>query len=81
MKKIILDNLPTIWIVAIFLLGMTLTFNHANANPVYNWVIEQKDKTVEYQKESWKQSKLQFFRTKQSLLDLFNKEENNESQD
>jgi len=52
----------------------------AKAN-VMTWVIEQKDKTVEYQKESWKQSKLQFFRTKQQLLDLFDNEESNESQD
>ena len=32
MKKYILDNLPTIWVVAVFVLGMALAANHANAN-------------------------------------------------
>ena len=31
MKKYILDNLPTIWVVAVFVLGMALVANHANA--------------------------------------------------
>ena len=32
MKKYILDNLPTIWVVAVFVLGMAMVANHANAN-------------------------------------------------
>ena len=32
MKKYILDNLPTIWVIAVFVLGMALAANHANAN-------------------------------------------------
>ena len=32
MKKYILDNLPAIWVVAVFVLGMALAANHANAN-------------------------------------------------
>ena len=32
MKKYILDNLPTIWVVAVFVLGMALAANHANAD-------------------------------------------------
>ena len=66
--------------VSIVALAFMLITGVAKAN-VMTWVIEQKDKTVEYQKESWKQSKLQFFRTKQQLLDLFDNEESNESQD
>ena len=31
MKKYILDNLPTIWVIAVFVLGMALAANHANA--------------------------------------------------
>jgi len=31
-KKYILDNLPTIWVVAVFVLGMAMVANHANAN-------------------------------------------------
>jgi hypothetical protein len=31
-KKYILDNLPAIWVVAVFVLGMALAANHANAN-------------------------------------------------
>ena len=73
-------KIKEILMVSIVALAFMLITGVAKAN-VMTWVIEQKDKTVEYQKESWKQSKLQFFRTKQSLLDLFNKEESNESQD
>ena len=32
MKKYILDNLPTIWVIAVFVLGMALAANHANAD-------------------------------------------------
>ena len=31
MKKWILDNLPGIWVVAVFVIGMALVANHANA--------------------------------------------------
>ncbi len=32
MKKHILDNLPTIWVIAVFVLGIALASNHANAD-------------------------------------------------
>ena len=32
MKKYILDNLPTIWVIAVFVLGIALASNHANAD-------------------------------------------------
>ena len=31
MKKWMLDNLPGIWVVAVFVIGMALVANHANA--------------------------------------------------
>ena len=31
MKKWVLDNLPTIWVVIVFVLGMALAANHASA--------------------------------------------------
>ena len=73
-------KIKEIIMVSIVALAFMLITGVAKAN-VMTWVIEQKDKTVEYQKESWKQSKLQFFRTKQQLLDLFDKEESNVTQD
>jgi len=73
-------KIKEILMVSIVALAFMLITGVAKAN-VMTWVIEQKDKTVEYQKESWQQSKLQFFRTKQQLLDLFDKEESNVTQD
>ena len=36
MKNKILDNLPAIFVCILFLFGMTLTWNHANAKEEYN---------------------------------------------
>ena len=44
MKKKILDNLPTIWVMAIVLFSFIMVFNHANANPVLNWFENEKKK-------------------------------------
>ena len=52
----------------------------AKANPVLNWFEAEKNKTIEYQKKSWANSKEQFAQTKQSILNLF-KSKDNESQD
>ena len=43
----------------------------AKANPVVNWFEAEKNKTVEYQKESWEKGKVQLAKTKQSILNLF----------
>ena len=51
----------------------------AKANPVVNWFEAEKNKTVEYQKESWEKGKVQLAKTKQSILNLF-KGFKNESQ-
>ena len=76
MKKKILDNLPTIWVMAIVLFSFIMVFNHANANPVLNWFENEKKKIVEYQTKSWADSKAQLANTKQSILNLFKAKEN-----
>ena len=50
----------------------------AKANPVdkiTNWLSNEKTKIVEYQTESWKKSKVQLANTKQSILNLFKKKD------
>ena len=81
MKKLLLDNLPTVWIVGIVLLSVVLVSNHANANPVVNWFETEKNKTIEYQKNSWANGKEQLANTKQSILNLFYKVKENVTQD
>ena len=76
MKKKILDNLPTIWVMAIVLFSFIMVFNHANANPVLNWFEKEKKKIVEYQTKSWADSKVQLANTKQSILNLFKAKKN-----
>ncbi len=66
--------------IAIAALAFMLITGVAKANPVLNWFEAEKNKTIEYQKESWANSKIQFAQTKQSILNLF-KSKKNESQD
>ena len=50
----------------------------AKANPVdkiTNWLFNEKIKIVEYQTKSWADSKEQLANTKQSILNLFKKDE------
>tara|TARA_E500000178_G_scaffold65521_1_gene62643 strand:+ start:103 stop:267 length:165 start_codon:yes stop_codon:yes gene_type:complete len=47
--------------------------NWANANPVTNWLTNEKNKIVEYQTKSWADSKAQLANTKESILKLFRK--------
>ena len=53
----------------------------AKANPVTNWITNEKNKIVEYQTKSWADSKVQLTNTKQSILNLFNKAKENVTQD
>tara|TARA_R100001591_G_scaffold27910_1_gene38678 strand:+ start:557 stop:781 length:225 start_codon:yes stop_codon:yes gene_type:complete len=69
----------TIMIAIAGLIFMLIT-GIAKANPVLNWFEAEKNKTIEYQKKSWANSKEQFAQTKQSILNLF-KSKDNESQD
>ena len=45
MKNKILDNLPIIFVALVFVFGMTLTWNHAKANPremaQFPWTYQQ----------------------------------------
>ena len=51
----------------------TISMNWANANPVTNWLTNEKNKIVEYQTKSWADSKAQLANTKESILKLFRK--------
>ena len=55
----------------------------ALANPVNtftNWLTNEKNDIVEYQKENWQKGKDQLANTKQSIVNLFKKVTNNASQ-
>ena len=52
---------------------ITISMNWANANPVTNWLTNEKNKIVEYQTKSWADSKAQLANTKKSILNLFKK--------
>ena len=69
----------TIMIAIAGLIFMLIT-GIAKANPVLNWFEAEKNKTIEYQKKSWANSKEQFAQTKQSILNFF-KSKKNVSQD
>ena len=66
--------------IAIAALAFMLITGVAKANPVTNWLTNEKNKIVEYQTKSWADSKTQLAQTKQSILNLF-KSKKNESQD
>jgi len=57
--------------IAIAGLAFMLITGVAKANPVLNWFETEKNKTIKYQKESWANSKTQFAKTKESILNLF----------
>ena len=67
-------------LIAIAGLIFMLVTGIAKANPVVNWFEAEKNKTIEYQKKSWANSKEQFAQTKQSILNFF-KSKKNVSQD
>ena len=50
-----------------------VSMNMASANPVSNWLTNEKNKIVEYQTKSWADSKAQLANTKESILKLFRK--------
>ena len=56
-------------LIVVILISMTM----ANANPVTNWLTNEKNKIVEYQTKSWADSKAQLTNTKKSILNLFKK--------
>mgnify|MGYP001163986866 FL=1 len=70
----------TIMIAIAGLIFMLIT-GIAKANPVVNWFETEKNKTIEFQKNSWANGKEQLANTKKSILKLFKKVTNNDSQD
>ena len=50
-----------------------VSMNMASANPVSNWLTNEKNKIVEYQTKRWADSKAQLTNTKESILNLFRK--------
>ena len=67
--------------IAIAALAFMLITGIAKANPVVNWFETEKNKTIEFQKNSWANGKEQLANTKKSILKLFKKVTNNDSQD
>ena len=70
----------TMLFIASLVVVILISMSMANANPVTNWMTNEKNKIVEYQTKSWADSKKQLAQTKQSILNLFNKVTNNDSQ-
>ena len=58
------------------ILAFILITGVAKANPVTNWITNEKNKIVEYQTKSWSDSKIQFAQTKQTILNLFKSKKN-----
>jgi len=58
------------------ILAFILITGVAKANPVTNWITNEKNKIVEYQSKSWADSKIQFAQTKQTILNLFKSKKN-----
>ena len=67
--------------ITIGALAFLLITGVAKANPITNWITNEKNKIVEYQTKSWEDSKVQLAQTKKSILNLFNKAKNNVTQD
>ena len=51
-------------------LAFMLITGIAKANPVTDWLTNEKNKIVEYQTKSWADSKVQFAQTKKSILNF-----------
>ena len=67
--------------ITIGALAFMLITGVAKANPITNWLTNEKNKIVEYQTKSWADSKVQLAQTKESIVNLFNKAKNNVTQD
>ena len=67
--------------ITIGALAFMLITGVAKANPITNWLTNEKNKIVEYQTKSWADSKIQLAQTKKSIVNLFNKAKDNVTQD
>ena len=70
-----------IFTIGVVALAFMLITGVAKANPITNWITNEKNKIVEYQTKSWEDSKVQLAQTKKSILNLFNKAKDNVTQD
>ena len=70
-----------IFTIGVVALAFMLITGVAKANPITNWITNEKNKIVEYQTKSWADSKVQLANTKESILNLFNKAKDNVTQD
>ena len=69
-------KLKEIIAIAIAGLAFMLITGVAKANPITDWLTNEKNKIVEYQTKSWADSKTQLAQTKQSILNLFKSKKN-----
>jgi len=70
-----------IFTIGVVALAFMLITGVAKANPITDWITNEKNKIVEYQTKSWADSKVQLANTKESILNLFNKAKENVTQD
>jgi len=70
-----------IFTIGVVALAFMLITGVAKANPITDWITNEKNKIVEYQTKSWADSKVQLANTKESILNLFNKAKDNVTQD
>jgi len=76
-----MSKIKEILAITICALAFMLITGIAKANPVTDWITNEKNKIVEYQTKSWADSKVQLANTKESILNLFNKAKENVTQD
>ena len=62
--------------VASLIVVILISMSMANANPVFNWLTNEKNKIVEYQTKNWAEGKAQLANTKQSIFNLFKGKKN-----
>lgn len=65
--------------IAIAGLAFMLITGVAKANPITNWITNEKNKIVEYQTTNWSKGKEQLANTKQSILNLFKKKDDTQN--
>ena len=62
--------------IAIAALAFMLITGVAKANPVTNWLTNEKNKIVEYQTKNWAEGKAQLASTKEKILNIFKSKKN-----
>ena len=76
-----MSKIKEILAITICALAFMLITGIAKANPVTTWIINEKNKIVDFQTKSWADSKVQLANTKESILNLLNKAKENVTQD